>query len=388
MTWINPFTGLNLTSIVITNFFGIILMLILLLSKGWMVRAKRNESTLVLLMIFSIIIGCIFEPLSFILDGRPGLTNHIMLYVINTVVFSLNVIVGPSYVSLITSHINKTLSPIQNNVIKILCVLEMGMLIVNVFYPIIFTIDKNNIYQRKFLFWIFVAIEAGMLLYGLIVFIIARGKGKLLRFFPAWQFFIPIVIGMVVQGLMYGVSVLWPSLGIAVCSIVVCLQNENIFLDRLTGVYNRYYLDEIQKGVKSKNKGTFGAMMLDMNGFKNINDNYSHAEGDEALKNVAKILISVIKSNGTIVRFAGDEFVVVLKTTSLDELNTYKNAIFKAFEDYNATSGKPYKLSVAIGAEIYDFNDGNISDFLNDIDTLMYQDKENYYKTHDRRSSR
>ena len=154
MTWINPFTGLNLTSIVITNFFGIILMLILLLSKGWMVRAKRNDSTLVLLMIFSIIIGCIFEPLSFILDGRPGLTNHIMLYVINTVVFSLNVIVGPSYVSLITSHINKTLSPIQNNVIKILCVLEMGMLIVNVFYPIIFTIDKNNIYQRKFLFWI------------------------------------------------------------------------------------------------------------------------------------------------------------------------------------------------------------------------------------------
>ncbi len=384
----NPVTGINLITVFIPNFIGLVLMAILLLSKGWMTRAKRNESKLVLMMIISVIIGCIFEPLTFVIDGIPGLTNRIFAYLVNTVVFSLNVVVGPCYVTLITSHINKTLNKFEINVVKVLCTLEIFMLILNAFVPIVFLINKQNVYERKMLFWVYVVVEACLMFYGLIVFFIARGKGKLLRFFPAWQFFIPIVIGMILQGVMYGVSVLWPSVGIAVVSIVICLQNENIFLDKLTSVYNRYFLDEIQKGLKNKNKGIIGAMMLDMNGFKNINDNFSHAEGDQALINVAKILKKVIMSNGTIVRFAGDEFVVLLKTSTQEELTSYKEAIIKAFEEYNTTSGKPYKLSASIGAELYDFNKGDVSDFLNDIDGLMYQDKENYYKTHDRRSSR
>ena len=385
MTWINHVTGINLSSVFITNFFGLLLMFILFLSKGWMARAKQNEGRLVLIMIISVMVGCIFEPLTFVLDGVPGTANRIFAYIINTIVYSLNVIVGPCYVTLITSHINKRLSRIQINVVKVLCIIEVIMLFVNFFYPLIFFIDENNIYQRRNFFWVYVVIEAGMMFYGLIVFFIARGRGKLLKFFPAWQFFIPIFCGMVIQGLMYGVSVLWPSVGIAVCSIVVCLQNENIFLDKLTGVYNRYFLDEIKKGIR--NKGTIGAMMLDMNGFKNINDTYSHSEGDQALISVAKILKKVVASNGTIVRFAGDEFVILLKTSSKEELENYKNEVIKSFDEYNASSGKPYRLSAAIGADIYDFSNGDVSDFLNDIDSLMYADKEEYYKKHDRRSA-
>ena len=124
MAWKNPVTGLNLTSIFITNFFGLVLMLILLLSKGWMARAKQNEGKWVLMMIISAIVGCVFEPLTFIFDGVPGTANHFFSYLINTVVFSLNVIVGPCYVTLITSHINKRLSRIQVNIVKFLCIVE------------------------------------------------------------------------------------------------------------------------------------------------------------------------------------------------------------------------------------------------------------------------
>ena len=127
-------------------------------------------------------------------------------------------------------------------------------------------------------------------------------------------------------------------------------------------------------------------MMLDMNGFKSINDLYSHEEGDKALKAVSKILKKVI-SNGTIVRFAGDEFVIIVKTNSEEELNSYKKEILKSFDEFNKTSGKPYVLSAAIGTAIYDFSKVDVSDFLNNIDNLMYKDKEEYYKSHDRRSS-
>ncbi|MCR5847502.1 MAG: GGDEF domain-containing protein [Lachnospiraceae bacterium] len=388
MTWTNSVSGINLTSVVITNLFGILLMGVLLLSKGWMARVKSNESKWVLLMIISVIAGCIIEPLTFIFDGIPGAANHIFLYIINSILFLLNIVVGPCYATLITSHINKKLSPIETNVIKVLCIIEIVMLFINIYFPIIFEINENNIYIRMKLFWLYIGIEAGMIFYGLIVFFIARMKGKMLKFFPAWQFIIPIIIGMLIQGSMYGVSVIWLSFGLAVCSIVICLQNENIFLDKLTGVYNRYFLDEIKKGLKTKSKGNIGAMMLDMNGFKSINDLYSHEEGDLALKNVASILRKVISSNGTIVRFAGDEFIILLKSSTKEELNSYKEAIIKSFDEYNSESGKPYKLSAAIGAELYDFKSGDVSDLLNSIDTLMYKDKEKYYKNHDRRSSR
>ncbi len=388
MNWVNPVTGLNLTSIFVTNLFGILLMAILLLSKGWMARVKQHEGTLVLMMIISVVAGCIIEPLSFVCDGIPGQTNHIVLFILNTILFSLNVIVGPCYAAIITSHINKKLNKVQINVMIILCIIEMIMLIINFFHPIIFEVTEDNIYVRKNLFWVYIIIEAGLMTYGLLVFFIARLKGKLLKFFPAWQFFIPILAGLLIQGFMYGVSVIWPSIGIAVCSMIICLQNENIFLDKLTGVYNRYFLDEIKKGLKSKNKGTIGAMMLDMNGFKSINDRFSHEEGDKALKAVSTILKNVISSNGTIVRFAGDEFVVIIKTSSEEELRLYKEAVLKAFDDYNKSSQKPYTLSAAIGTALYDFSEGDVPDFLNNIDNLMYKDKENYYKNHDRRNSR
>ena len=237
-----------------------------------MTRVKSRESKLLFIMILSVIVGCIVEPLAFILDGIPGKFNHIMVFVSNTILFSLNVIIGPCYVTLITSHINKTLSRLQIIVVFTLCTLETLMLFINIFIPMIFIVGSDNIYVRKPFFWVYTAVEAGMMLYGLLVFFIARGKGKLLKFFPAWQFFIPVFVGLLLQGLMYGVSVIWPSIGIAVCSTVLCLQNENIFLDKLTGVFNRYYLDELKKVFKSERKVTIGAMMLDMNGFKHIND--------------------------------------------------------------------------------------------------------------------
>ena len=78
----------------------------------------------------------------------------------------------------------------------------------------------------------------------------------------------------------------------------------------------------------------------------------------------------------------------MVNTSSHDELVQYRSTIHQAFEDYNETSGKPYKLSVAIGFDIFDFKNEGVSDFLNDIDNLMYKNKEEYYRTHDRRSGR
>ena len=122
--------------------------------------------------------------------------------------------------------------------------------------------------------------------------------------------------------------------------------------------------------------------MLDLNGFKKINDNYSHEEGDQALIAFAGILNSVFGSVGTVIRFAGDEFVVLMQKAKESDIELYKSKTMEAVEKYNETSGKPYKLSAAVGGKVFDFSKEDTQDLVVVIDKLMYKDKDDYYKDH------
>jgi diguanylate cyclase (GGDEF)-like protein len=129
-------------------------------------------------------------------------------------------------------------------------------------------------------------------------------------------------------------------------------------------------------------------MMLDLNDFKSINDNYSHEEGDKALVAFADIIASEIGTDGIVIRFAGDEFIIILPKFRNNDLSEYKSRINQALENYNATSGKPYKLTAAIGGKIFDTRQDDMTDVVSQIDALMYSDKKSYYMLHDRRGRR
>ena len=128
-------------------------------------------------------------------------------------------------------------------------------------------------------------------------------------------------------------------------------------------------------------------MMLDMNGFKEINDTLGHSQGDDALFTVAEILQSTIGSLGTAIRYAGDEFVVVLNTDSEEIAESCRNRIKKNLVDFNESGIKKYQLSVSIGIGIFDLKKSSFDEILEIIDKRMYDDKRAFYssKQHDRR---
>lgn len=130
------------------------------------------------------------------------------------------------------------------------------------------------------------------------------------------------------------------------------------------------------------------AMMLDLNDFKSINDTYSHEEGDNALVAFANILAETVGAEGIVVRFAGDEFIIILPKFQSDDISEYKERIHNNLDKYNETSGKPYKLSAAIGGKIFESNKDDMGDLVKQIDMLMYSDKKAYYMIHDRRGRR
>ena len=163
------------------------------------------------------------------------------------------------------------------------------------------------------------------------------------------------------------------------------MQHESLYIDKLTGAYNRYELDKLIDISNRKRKRIFAAIMLDLNDFKRINDTYSHTEGDNALIVLVNIITNIIQNNGVVIRFAGDEFIVIINKADENTVSYYSKKINDSIEEYNKTSEKPYQLSVAIGGDIFDISDENSTDFMKKIDQLMYINKSEYYKTHDRR---
>ena len=230
-----------------------------------------------------------------------------------------------------------------------------------------------------------VTCAAGLLLiYGYAYYFVSKIKNPSLRYFPVFEFLLPILAGMTIQVMVYGISLIPISFVIAFAGIVIALQNECIYIDKLTGVYNRYELDKVLGSLKRKRHEKIAAMMLDLNGFKEINDKYSHEEGDQALIAFAGILVAIVRGRGTVIRFAGDEFVVLMRKVDGVDIEACRNQILHAVDDYNAGSGKPYKLSAAVGGTIFDYNGQNANEIVERIDRLMYKDKDEYYRNHPR----
>ena len=144
-------------------------------------------------------------------------------------------------------------------------------------------------------------------------------------------------------------------------------------------------MDKVLKGPIIKRKMRIAALMLDLNDFKSINDNFSHEEGDNALVAFAGILAETISAEGIVVRFAGDEFIILIPKFKGNDITEYKTRINAALARYNETSGKPYKLAAAIGGKIFDSTKDAMSNLVSQIDALMYSDKKAYYMEHDRR---
>lgn len=384
----NIFTPvINLYAVLVADFIGLAILLTILATKGWNLPGRRNESSIMLRMLILAVINCIVDAVVTWLDGRIGTGHeavHVILILGNCYLYLFNVLVGISLVQMIVKHIASKTNRLHFLMFWILCGVETVMLVINLFYPIVFSIDPSNHYHRGELYNFFVIAGLILTFYGIGFYLVSKLKNPSLRYFPVFEFLLPILMGLVVQALIYGISLLPACFAVSLAGIVIALQNECIYIDKLTGIYNRFEMDKELIRLQKRHKDKIVAYMLDLNGFKSINDNYSHEEGDQALIAFAGILNEVFGSVGTVIRFAGDEFVVLMHKAKESDIGLYKQKTMDAVERYNESSGKPYKLSAAVGGKVFDFSSDDTQDLVVVIDTLMYKDKDDYYKDHKR----
>lgn len=104
------------------------------------------------------------------------------------------------------------------------------------------------------------------------------------------------------------------TLGIlAIILILLRLLSTKNVTDQLTGVYNRKKLNQLLRSYKRYGTpGNLGVVMMDIDYFKRYNDTYGHPAGDEVLKQVAKVLVGSLRSKDIVIRYGGEEFLVLL----------------------------------------------------------------------------
>lgn len=145
--------------------------------------------------------------------------------------------------------------------------------------------------------------------------------------------------------------------------------------DRLTNLYNRHKIDnELLNELKKAKKydETFGILILDIDHFKSINDNYGHIVGDSVLIECAKILQESIRKTDIAARWGGEEFLILCPKIDADGLKTLAQKIRKNFESTKFETEKTQTLS--IGCTLYN-NDETIETILSRADKALYKAK-------------
>jgi len=146
--------------------------------------------------------------------------------------------------------------------------------------------------------------------------------------------------------------------------------------DSLTGIFNRNQLNIVlphEIGRSSRYDKTFGLLMIDIDYFKLVNDTFGHAAGDKVLQKTAKLLSKFIRENDTLIRWGGEEFVVL--ALDIDELSLidFSNKLRKKIEDEDfAAIGK---ITVSIGATLFNKNDSQ-DKLLSRADKALYEAKD------------
>ena len=161
-------------------------------------------------------------------------------------------------------------------------------------------------------------------------------------------------------------------------------QTEELFkslslIDDLTGLYNRRgFLTLANKQLKLSNRMNRGATVLfaDVNKMKAINDTLGHPEGDLALISTAKILRETFRESDILGRIHGDEFAVFMAGSDPVYSETIIRRLESNLKEFNATSKKPYELSLSIGLSASEEGKPyNLSDLLDMADQFMYKKK-------------
>lgn len=153
--------------------------------------------------------------------------------------------------------------------------------------------------------------------------------------------------------------------------------------DSVTGLPNRRALDErLQEDIRiaKRNSSQFSVVMMDLDGFKNVNDTHGHVVGDEILRSLFNYLAENIRPTDFLARYGGDELTLIIRGTDLAAAEFVTQKILELVKQYNPRLPgiNNIKLGITAGIAVYPLHSKNSGDLLRAADAALYQAKKHH----------
>ena len=243
--------------------------------------------------------------------------------------------------------------------------------IISIFTGIVFSINDAGELQRGVLGYL-PYVGVGVYSLALVVILILQSKKQATEIIPilflAFAFASGIVFPFFI-GKEYS-KIFCSTIAIALFVYYIFLILQLTKKDALTGLLNRqaYYAY-----IERKNKDVTAFVSIDMNGLKTINDNEGHLAGDKALVTLANCFTKAVKYKQFVYRLGGDEFIIVCRKTSKEELIQLINDIEKYVNET--------KYSCSIGYHYSSDGSESVEEMVKKSDEMMYANKASYYQS-------
>ncbi|MHB8130733.1 MAG: GGDEF domain-containing protein [Mobilitalea sp.] len=361
------------------NIFAIIILLLIYMNIRRRSYKYLTEQALYMTLIILNISILIFDTFTWVLDGINTPFYKTILTLTTILYYLLHPVICMFWALYVDFQINRN----KNRIKKMLYLMHFPVLFSTVltllsnFGNYYFYIDNYSVYHRGQYFMILPVISFAFISYATVYVLLNRRRIHKPYYLSLLMFAIPPFIGALIQIAFYGVALIWVGMTLSILIIFINIQNEQMYLDYLTGLFNRRQLDFFLQELIQKNKASFAGIMLDLNSFKNINDHYGHNTGDEALKYTSQLLKKTFPSHSFISRYGGDEFVVLIEIKDKIDLEKSLTRLRENIEQFNNKKAIPYEINLSIGADLYNYTTKmSGQEFLSHIDSLMYQDKQ------------
>ena len=256
---------------------------------------------------------------------------------------------------------------------------EIIALVCNLFgNGIMFSISENNIYHRES--GAIIGYCTLMIYFIYSVYLVYGSKIQKLRlhFFPVLYFVIPCLAGVIIQFAFYGITASYISVAVALIFVQMQTYAENAYMDELSGLFNRRYLNGVLAKKENTTRGSLHGIMMDVNDFKSINDTFGHNVGDRAIRQMGNILLESMPNGGIAIRYSGDEFIALLPDVAEEDVCYVMDEINNNLAQFNRSGIEPYSLRVSMGYAGFKPND-NVETFQRKMDEEMYKEKRRYH---------
>lgn len=333
-------------------------------------------------MVYGVMTQLVLDILWRLVEGHVFPGAVIANRVINALYLAAGVILGCIWYLYVLETLGFTINRKLQTIVMLPGLFFLGLNVISIWTEWVFTVSPENVYAHGPLFFLQMIGVYGTLAVSLIHLTVhalrrnSRVPHQAIR--SLLSFYVIPVIGSIVALFYTGMPGAWTCAAISLALLYINDQDNEIIRDGLTGLNNRKTLDgvfsEYMKQVRPDR--LLYLFMMDLDHFKKINDTFGHPVGDQALVAAANILsASMAGRKGILVRYGGDEFLVMGFFRGDDDAVEYRRSVQRRFDDYRREHKPPYAFAVSVGYT-RDIDGMALDALVEQADGKLYEEKQ------------